>query len=389
MNISRLLVLAPVFFLALDADKALAQKPDVSRVPGVVIAHRPASTRQYIGSPSIAALPGGDYVVAHDVFGPGSSRDRTFVYASSDQGRSWEQRAEIVGQWWSTLFWHKDALYLLGTSKEYGFTVIRRSRDGGKTWTTPRDAQSGLLLADGRYHCAPVPVIVHNQRLWRAMEDAMGPGGWGSHFRAFMMSAPVEADLLLAASWTCSNRLGRNPQWLEGKFGGWLEGNAVVTPSGDLVNILRVDYRTPREKAALVRISADGRTATFNPQADFIDFPGGCKKFTIRFDPSSKHYWTLANLLPAGYQGTNPGMVRNTLGLLRSADLRHWEVRATLLHHPDQKKHAFQYVDWLFAGTDLLALSRTAYEDGLGGAHNQHDANFLTFHRFGNFRDQK
>jgi hypothetical protein len=31
-------------------------------------------------------------------------------------------------------------------------------------------------------------------------------------------------------------------------------------------------------------------------------------------------------------------------------------------------------------------LSRTAFDDGLGGAHNAHDANFLTFHRIENIR---
>ena len=34
------------------------------------------------------------------------------------------------------------------------------------------------------------------------MEDKGGPGtGWGRHFRAFMMSAPVDADLLEAEGW--------------------------------------------------------------------------------------------------------------------------------------------------------------------------------------------
>ena len=35
---------------------------------------------------------------------------------------------------------------------------------------------------------------------------------------------------------------------------------------------------------------------------------------------------------------------------------------------------------------DLIALVRTAHDDGLGGARNNHDANFMTFHRFTNFR---
>lgn len=357
-------------------------------VPGVVINHSPASTRQYIGSPSIAVLPNGEYVASHDLFGPGSNEDRTLVYASADGSATWQKRAEIEGQFWSTLYVHQGCLYLMGTSRQEGFAVIRRSEDGGRTWTTPRDRTSGLLLDDARYHCAPVPVVVHRGRLWRAMEDAMGGGGWAKHFRAFMMSAPLHADLLRADSWTCSNRLARHPEWLEGKFGGWLEGNAVVTPEGKLVNILRVDCPEHPERAAMVHVSDDGTHASFDPTRDFIEFPGGAKKFSIRYDPVSRYYWSLTNYVPEAYRYFPVNKTRNTLALIRSRDLRHWEIRAILLHHPDPVKHAFQYVDWLIEGEDLIAVSRTAYDDGMGGAHNQHDANFLTFHRFQGFRQR-
>jgi hypothetical protein len=274
----------------------------------------------------------------------------------------------------------------MGTSKEYGFVVIRKSTDGGKTWTTPKDDTTGLLLGDGKYHCAPMPVVEHQGRLWRAMEDAMGPGGWGSHFRTFMMSAPVDADLLRASSWTSTNKLERNPKWLGGKFGGWLEGNAVVTPQGKLVNILRVHNRPDGDTAAMVHISADGKKSSFDPETGFVAFPGGSVKFVIRHDPKSKHYWSLANFIPPKQKNPEPDRTRNTLALIRSADLKKWEVRAVLLHHPDKAKHGFQYVDWQFDGDDLIAASRTAYDDGIGGAHNQHDANYMTFHRIAQFR---
>lgn len=361
-------------------------KPDASSVPGVVINHSPAASRQYVGSPSIAVLPNGEYVASHDLFGAGSTRDTTLVFASRDKGKTWEKRAEIRGQWWSTLFLHNGALYLMGTSREYGFTIIRKSTDGGRTWTTPKDKDSGLLLSDGKYHCAPVPVVIHKGRIWRAMEDAMGPGGWGHHFRSFVMSASVDADLLKAENWTCSNRLGRNPEWLDEKFGGWLEGNIVATPDGHIVNVLRVDYRCTPEKAAVIRVSDDGAQSAFDPNADFITFPGGCKKFTIRYDPTSKRYWSLTNDVLDKHKNDNVERVRNALALICSENLRDWSVRCLLLYHPDTAKHAFQYVDWLFEGDDIIAVSRTAYDDGLGGAHNQHDANFLTFHRFRDFR---
>jgi hypothetical protein len=355
--------------------------------PGVVVAHSPASSRQYIGSPGLAVLPSGEYLAAHDWFGPGSTADRTRVFASADRGQTWSPRAEITGQWWSSLFVHRGAVYLLGTSRENGFCVIRRSADGGHTWTEPRDAASGLLWRDGRYHCAPVPVVVHEGRLWRAMEDAMGPGGWGEHFHSFMMSVSADADLLNAANWTFSNRILGNPRWLDGQFRGWLEGNAVVTPQGRIVTVLRVDSPLDDERAAIVEISADGRRASFDPATGFISFPGGAKKFSIRADPRGGGYWALTNDVPPARRRGLPSKTRNTLALTHSRDLYDWQVRAVLLEHPDPERHGFQYVDWLYDGDDLIALVRTAFDDGQGGAHNQHDANYLTFHRFAKFRE--
>ena len=357
-------------------------------VPGIVIAHLPASSECYIGSPSLAVMPDGTYVASHDIFGPGSGFNQTEIFISYDQGRTWIPRSEIEGQFWSSLFLHNGYLYLMGTSEEYGNAIIRRSEDGGGTWTTPTSEFNGLLMTNAKYHCAPVPIVTHNGRIWRAMEDAMGQGAWPTHFRSFMMSAPADADPLRADSWTCTNCIERNPNWLEGSFQGWLEGNAVMSPTGEIVNILRVDYPEDNEKAALVRISSDGLNSEFDPQNDFIPFPGGSKKFTIRYDTLSNGYWALVNPVIGSHPELSPGNVRNILALSFSSDLRHWEMRSILLSHPEMQYHAFQYVDWLIHGEDIIAVSRTAYDDGLGGAHTQHDANFMTFHRFEGFRQR-
>ncbi len=358
----------------------------VPRPPGVVIAHSPAPTRQYLGSPGLARLPDGTLVASHDLFGPGTTEDTTRIYVSHDRGEHWTRRTEIRGAFWSSLFGHRGALYLLGTSRQEGDLVIRRSEDGGDTWTEPRDPQSGLLRSDAGYHCAPVPVVEHEGRLWRAFEDVMGPGGWGAHFRSLMFSIPVDADLLVSSNWTASNRLSRDASWLGGDFGGWLEGNAVVTGDGRIVNILRADYRKPDEKAAIIQISRDGRTASFDPEDGFVSFPGGCKKFTIRRDPRDGSYWTLSNYVPPTNGGGSAERMRNTLALVHSTDLRAWTVRRVLLHHPDWIDHGFQYADWQFDGDDLIAVVRTAFDDEDGGAHNCHDANFVTFHRWKLFR---
>ena len=308
------MILAPV----------LEQDAVAAPVPGVVIDYSPASSRSYIGSPSLVILPNGDYLTSHDLFGPGSTNDRTRLFVSHDRGRTWAHQADINGQYWSSLFLNKGQVYLMGTSREFGDIVIRRSTDGGRIWTTPTGAKTGLLAADGRYHCAPVPVIVHNGRLWRAMEQ-LAPGVPGRHFLASVLSAPLDADLLQAGNWTVSRPLNFHPDW---PGDNWLEGNAVATPQGTLVDILRVGL-AHGDRAGVVHVSEDGRAATFDPAADLIDFPGGGTKFTIRYDPVSRRYWSLVN------PQKRPPAERNRLALASSADLRHWKIEAIILQDPD------------------------------------------------------
>jgi len=367
------------FLMVLFAGLVTQAQAQPVKVPGVVVDYIPTSTGIFIGSPSICILPDGDYVASHDHFGPATTehqRALTAVFKSSDKGRSWKKISEINGQFWSNLFVYKNVLYIMGTWKHHGNLIIRRSLDGGVTWSEPSDNTTGLLR-EGEYHTAPMPMVFHNGRIWRAVENAQSyTSEWGKRYSAMVISAPVDADLMNGSSWTTSSCMAYDSTYLQGKFGGWLEGNAVVTPDGKIVDFLRVQTSEKgRDLAAIVNISEDGKTATFDPSTGFLDFAGGARKFTIRYDEKSKCYWTISNMIPDEFSGMDAGSVRNTLVLKSSPDLKNWTVRRVLLSHPEVKKHGFQYVDWQFDGRDIIYLSRTAY-----------DANYLTFHRIKNFR---
>jgi len=327
MNPTR--IVSAIMLLGTAACAAPSEFPSPT-VPGVVVDHIAANTGVYVGSPSIAVLTNGDYVASHDHFGPKSTEQKqamTAVFRSADRGRSWKKISEVNGAFWSSLFVHRGALFLLGADRHHGNVVIRRSTDGGRTWSTPSDDKAGLLRADGEYHCAPVPVIEHAGRLWRAFEWRHPPVAWGINYRAGILSAPADADLLDASNWTASEFIPSSRLWNAGDMGAWLEGNAVVTPSGDLVDILRVQTLSPAEKAAIVRVEDGGKRMSFDPDSGFIDFPGGSKKFTIRFDPQTKLYWSLSNIIPDHHRAPNPGGIRNTLALTASKDLTNWTVR--------------------------------------------------------------
>ena len=363
------LVLAPELRTATPAipDPALTS----SRPPGVILDYLPPAGGQFIGSPAIVILPDGAYVAAHDIFGKGPKVNHTCLFRSTDRGKTWHQTIEMSGQFFSTLFVHRGALYLLGVSRSGGTVMIRRSDDGGVTWTTPRDKQTGILSGGGN-HTAPTPVVEWKGRLWRAME--WNPPKVNEHFEASLISAPVDADLLQAASWTRTNIVRAAPP---GKSDAhyWLEGNAVVAPDGQMVDILRI-WKDGSERAALLRLSPDGSMLTWDRARDVIEMPGGGVKFTIHYDSVSRRYWTLTN------KQHNPDSLRNTLALISSPDLRNWQVEATLLRHPDRTKHAFQYIDWQFDSEDIVAVSRTSWD-----GDTFHNANYLTFHRIRRFRD--
>ena len=357
----------------------------ISPPPGVVIHNSLTTTNKYVGSPSIVIMPDGSYVASHDYFG--NIISDTYIYNSVDRGKTWNRIAEIKTQTWSTLFNRGNELYLIGIwpngTMGYGNRVIRKSMDGGKTWTIPVDENNGLLRT-GYYHCAPTPVLKYKGKYWRAFEDMGTAGGWGP-FSALMTSVPENADLLKASNWTFSNQILYQSSFRSGTSA-WLEGNAVVGPDGGIKDVLRVAYG-PDNLGAMCSVSDDGTTISFNPQTDFINLPGACKKFTIRYDEVSKKYWALVNYVfsPDRVSGDN-GAIRNTQVLVNSTDLRNWTIKDTILHVDEKNFHGFQYVDWQFDGEDIVAVSRTAWDDAGGLPPRQHDANYLTFHRIPKFR---
>lgn len=262
--------------------------------------------------------------------------------------------------------------------------VIRRSDDDGRTWTTPADSRTGLLSDYDGYHTAPMPVISHAGRLWRTMEFAPHPERL--FWRTFMLSIQEDADLLRRDDWVTSEMMEHIDSHSQ-----WIEGNAVVDRDGSVVNLLRTNYRGALadrafgyvDRAAIVHVSGDGRQLVHHPDYDIIAMPGGGTKFTVRFDPESDTYWALVN------RQLDPAARRNRLYLASSPDLRRWTVERLLLSHPDEDHHAFQYVDWVFDSDDIIYVSRTAHDDDEGGAHNYHDANYLTFHRVDGFRESR
>lgn len=367
----------------------------------VQLRHQPEKTDLFLGSPSIIRLEDKTLVACHDYFGynkndniESSNLAVSSIYHSYDDGQTWTDTMPMIGSYWSNLFLHNGDLYLMGCDRKHGNIIIRKSTDGGCQWTTADTDKTGLLFKGGladaapNYHCAPVPICIHDGRIYRAYEDN-ATTHWPTGFQAFVISAPVDSDLLDASSWTMSNKLEFDASQVPEDWGdhgpGFLEGNMVIDPDGQLWDVLRMSTEPHSDFAAMVKVSDDGKTVSMDYKNDIINLPGGTHKFTIRHDSVSNLYINISN------KNTVPGFAsqRNVLTMSVSKDLRNWNVVKTILSDDSGLREkdslrltGFQYADWQFDGEDLIILSRTSYR----GARSFHDSNRITYHVLENFR---
>lgn len=357
-------------------------------VPGVVVNYIHPEDYSYRSSgrspasPSLVRLPCGALLASHDVFWGGGGQNLTKIFSSEDDGRTWHYLTDVFPCFWGKLFVHRGLLYLLGMSTEYGDLELFRSDDGGAHWSRPAILCKGGDAARGGPHKAPMPVVAHAGRLWSAVDY----GCWakGGHASG-VVSVHEDADLMDPASWVVTPFLPFDRNWpglLPADHPGLLEGNVVVAPDGGLVNFLRYNSAPSYGKAVKLRVDVDHPAAPLRFEAA-VDFPGNMSKFTILRDPVTGRYYSLVNRVTSCETWQ-----RNILTLTSSADLLHWKIERDILNYEDngwpedRTKVGFQYVDWIFDGDDLLALSRTA----VNGAYNFHNANHITFHRIRNFR---
>ncbi|MDO5580293.1 MAG: FG-GAP-like repeat-containing protein [Planctomycetia bacterium] len=363
-----------------------SQRKGTPPPPGAIIDKSTDWENCFLGTPSMEILSDGTIVASHDWFGSKSGRQRTTFFQSKDHGKTWKRAGEALWQSSSTLFRiNDDTLYLIGYGHPKipnlncaGCIVIRKSTDGGKTWTTPNDEKSGLLFFDKEYYSDPVPVLIHNGRVWWQVDVCSEKKGkrWPSWFHMAVISAPIDSDLLDKSNWTISNSVKWPAQ--DDRHHGWLEGNTLADPEGNLLILARLETAKGRFGRFVARLdlSKDGKTLAFDSDKGILPFPGGASKFCVRFDQKTKQYWALTNWVRPDQKG-----IRNTLALVSSPDLKKWSIRKIVYQNPNPG-NAFQYVDWRISGNDILFVCRLAWF-----GWNFHDSNYLSFDKVENFRN--
>lgn len=339
-------------------------------VPGNVVNYLHPEDDQYAFSgrfccsPSIVRCPSGALLASMDLYEGKRPQNLTLIFRSEDDGETWQYLTDLFPCFWGTLFYHGDRLYMLGTSTEYGDLLIGASEDEGQTWSTPVPIfRGGCHFGESGFQKAPNPVLLSRGKLWTSIEY----GCWAKKsFRCGVLYIDAEADLLQAENWRCTELLAFDQNWpnqTEGKQFA-IEGNLLEAPDGSLVDMLRY----ADGKALVLNVVENGTAASLQFSA-IAEFPMGHSKFEIKRREQDGLYYAVGNRLP----------LRNILSVYRSKDLVQWEFVCDVVNREDlpKEKNAFQYPAFIFSGSELLILSRTA----INGAKNFHDNNYLTFHR--------
>ncbi len=336
------------------------------------------SSGKFLCSPGICVLPSGKLLASMDIFDHGAAQNLTLIFESNDKGESWQYLTELRPCFWGKMFVHRDRLYMLGMSCEYGDLLIGVSDDEGKTWAPPVRLFSGANAQEVGWHKAPMPVIEHEGMIYTAIDY----GAWkhGGH-ASCMASCAADADLLDPKNWHMTDPLPFDSTWEGlpgGKLSGLLEGNAVVAPDGGIVNMLRIQqYQAERRcgDAVILRMTDRDDKLAFDK---VIDFPLGASSKFVTLKIKNTY-------VAVGNEWFNPkdGAERTLLSVAVSEDMEHWTVveRVVDRREDDRKIVGFQYPDMALVDNDLIVLSRTAF----GGAHTFHDSNSITCHRIENF----
>ncbi|MBP3361848.1 MAG: exo-alpha-sialidase [Clostridia bacterium] len=351
----------------------------------MLIAESNPKTGQYIGSPSVLKSSGGALYAAHDLFGSAADGYKEYIYRSEDNGETWENISVVNEMYWSSLFENKDDLYLIGVSKPGGDIVVRKSGDGGYTWTAAENEKTGIIAfgndkVNGWYSTGSTDVLCVGGRIYKAFEDGSDKESNYRHREAFVISADVGSDLLDSRSWTVSNKLAMDTSLLppDRCFNDpiWLEGNIVEGRDGAVYNILRLDSTPTADIAAVLKISEDGKNIAFDR---YIEFPGGMSLSNIKYDSNTGLYISLVN----NVTDMSRPWQRNVLSVSFSENMYDWKLGETLVcdnQSPDSwnksvQTKGYQYADWFTDDENIKFIVRESCNSG-----NFHNADCLTLY---------
>ena len=328
---------------------------------------------RFLSSPSVARTKSGRIVAGMDVFAGRDAQTLTLLFKSEDDGKTWRYLTDLHPFYWASLFYHRDVLYILGLTTEYGNLQIACSEDEGETWSAPVTLfyGSNYSCKYGGVHRAPMQINSYNGRLYTSCEY----GCWqmGSHLPA-VLSIDENADLMDPENWYRSEFLPFDGAWKEaanGKQFDTMEGNIIRGPDGNLYNYMRWCMgRYLRLKINEQDIEAPLEFAGI--------FEAPVSNSMFRIIPDGDKYLVVTNRKTDA--ATIPhSSYRNVLTLFETKDMVNFKFIKDIVNFEDQdpKLFGFQYPTYLYENGVLSLVVRSSFN----GAEDFHNANYSLFFR--------
>lgn len=283
---------------------------------------------------------------------------RLRIARSIDVGCTWERIAELEHISGATLFAHGGRLWLLGVDGpgRRGALVVRRSDDGGRTWTRPEDEHSGLLRGRGEYLSDASAVQFHGDRIYKlfghpcpSLERNSFVADKRTH--AFVASSAVDADWLEARNWRFS---GEVP--LDGAGASFESGGVVLLqPVPSRLVVTGIGHDSRGELPFGLRVEDDGHRLVESREDRLWKLPAGACAPADAVDPRTwRHVVLVAEPRPL-VDHSPPSELGESLSLYSSQNQKQWELRTTLLRDLAWNRYRFSDAAWILRGEDLLA----------------------------------
>lgn len=326
---------------------------------------------KFLCSPSLARVKSGRLIAGMDIYGLRMAQNYTILFYSDDDGKSWRYLTDLYPFYWASMFVHKDVLYILGLTTEYGNLQVSCSRDEGKTWEVPKTIMYGsnFTCKYGGVHRAPMQIVKHNGRLYTSFEY----GCWemGSHL-PMVLSVDENADLMNPQNWVASELLPFDGAWKEKAVEqkDTIEGNIVVAPDGNMYNFMRWKVGSMLK----LKVNKDDPNAPLE-FADIVEAPVSNSMFKIIRD--GDRYVMITNRKTEKSAQYEHWTYRNVLSVYESKDLESFTFVKDIFNmeneHP--KKNGFQYPAFLYENGEILLSVRSAFNE----PNSEHDSNYMLF----------
>ena len=326
----------------------------------------------FLCSPGIVRTNSGRLIASMDIYG--EPQLLTLLFFSDDNGKSWRYLNDLYPFYWGTLFYYKEVLYIIGLTTEYGNFIISNSLDEGKTWSAPVTIfyGSNSQCKYGGFHRAPMPITIHNDRLYTSAEY----GCWDmKSFIPCILSIHKDDDLMVPENWVRSEFLQFDGDWKKASNAGQgdtIEGNIVRFPDGNLYSCMRW------KEGSYLKLKLN--ESDFEKAPDFcgiINAPVTDSMFKI-IPYKDKYLFVTNHKTPAMDQYENCSH-RNRLSIFETTDIEHFKLIKDVVNfeNEDPKKFGFQYPCIILEGDELLMAVRSSFNN----ADTFHDTNYCLFFR--------